>query len=77
MAGPQGPWSQGCREGTLTVPLLLFQLVASGPVGHKGLCHLGEDEPLLSLFPLRLIQRVCKRSGDSWRNREKGSRGYC
>lgn len=45
------------------MPLLLLQLVASGPVGQRGLCHLclniraalGEDEPLMSLFPLSLI----------------------
>lgn len=56
----------------------------SSPEGHKEVCHLwqhisaalGEDEPLLSLFPLRLIQRVSKRSGDSCRNREKENRNY-
>lgn len=66
------------------VSLLLLHLVASSPVGHGGLCHLwllisaalGEDELPLSLFPLRVTQRVSKRNGDSWRNREKESRGF-
>lgn len=57
------------------VPLLLLQLVAPGPAGHSGLCHLwlhisaapGEGEPLLSLFPLTLNQNQQK----EWRFLEK------
>lgn len=62
------------------MPLLLLQLVASGPVGQRGLCHLclniraalGEDEPLMSLFPLSLIQRVSKKE---WTFLEKQRKG--
>lgn len=65
------------------VPLLLLQLVASSPAGHTGFCHvwlhisaaLGEDEPLPSLFPLKVNQGGSKRSGESWRNRGKERRG--